>query len=578
MNWKILGKIKKGIKKRQEEIIRVLLANRGLKTKKQISEFLSPPKPPKYSLKDLEINPHEVRKAIARIKKAIETHEKIIVYSDYDTDGICGAAILWESLNDLKANVLPYVPHRETEGYGLSEIGIDNLLTDEFYTKSGKVGLIITVDHGITANQAVLYAKKKGIDIIICDHHQKGVKNPEALAIVHTTKLCGAGVAYYFTQEFRKFSAYTENFLNINNLELAAVATIADMVPLTGANRSIVKYGLEQINNTKRVGLLELFTEAGLTLGNIGTYEVGFVIAPRLNAMGRLVHGLDALRLLCTKKKGKAEELAQILGLTNKERQDLTINTSQHAKNLWLEKGETQEKLIYLYHETYNAGVIGLVAGKLVEEFYKPAIVISKGEIYSKASARSIYGFNIIEHIRKASSILVNAGGHPMAAGFTVETKRLEELKKLLVGLANEELTEEQLIKTLRIDCGINFTDITLDLYNKIQEFTPFGMGNLEPVFCIKDVKINNYQLAGHEGKHLKLWISENGGEAMEGIAFGMGSASARQSSNSPKVRQSRPEQNTDLIGKKVELAFNLSLNSWNGKEKLQLKIKDMNY
>ena len=567
MNWQILGKLNnsRGVMpacagkhhaatQKQQEILDILLSNRGLKIKKQIEEFLEPKKPEEYSLKEVGIDSKQVKKAIIRIEKAIKCKEKIIVYSDYDADGICGGAILWETLNKLGANVLPYVPMRDTEGYGLSEIGIENILTDEFYTKNGKVGLIITVDHGITANKATEYAHKKGIEVIICDHHQKGKKDPKALAIIHTTALCGAGAAYFFTNELVKEKEST----NKNNLELAAIATVSDMVPLTGANRSIVKHGLLELNKTKRTGLLELYQEAGLPLGNIGTYEIGYIIAPRLNAMGRLVHGLDALRLLCTKNKEKAYELAQKLGLTNKERQDLTLNTSLHAKKLWRESINNTEKLIYLHHETYNAGVIGLVAGKLVEEFYKPAIVIAKGEKYSKASARSIVGFNIIEHIRKASSILVNAGGHPMAAGFTVETEKLEELKDLLVGLANEEISDEQLIKSFRIDCEIKLADINLELYKKIQDFAPFGMGNPEPVFAIRGLSVNNSQLMGNEGKHLKLWVSENGSASLEALAFG----SARETSK--------------LTGDKIDLAFNLMLNSWNGREKLQLKVKDI--
>ena len=340
------------------DLIENILKNRGLTTKKEIEEFFHPPYPPHLpSFPDLA-------KAIERIKKAINNKESIVVYADYDADGVTAGAIMWETIYKLGGNVMPYIPHRIEEGYGLSLKGIDAV------KKEFNPSLIITVDHGITAWEKIAYAKSLGIDVIVTDHHVKPIKLPDCL-IVHTTELSGAGVSW----------CVAKKLMPDPDLSLAAIGTIADMMPLVGPNRSIVKFGLLAIAKTKRVGLEAL--------------------------MGDAEHALDALRLLCTNNKEKARTLAETLGLKNRERQQLTADTTLHALGL---VPKTTKKLIFIAHQSYNQGVIGLVAGKLVEEYYVPAIVVSKGEVYSKASARSIAGFNIVEAIRSASDLLVDVG------------------------------------------------------------------------------------------------------------------------------------------------------------------------
>ncbi|MBL7150835.1 single-stranded-DNA-specific exonuclease RecJ [Candidatus Microgenomates bacterium] len=456
--WQIIKKQKtKNKKQKTEEIIKIILNNRGLTTKKKIEDFLASPDPSHLTLKVLGISKRELNKAVKRIKKAIDNKESIIVYSDFDADGICGAAILWETLNSLSAKTMPYIPDRIKEGYGLSKTGIDKVL------KEYNASLIITVDQGITAKKEVKYAKKRGIDVIITDHHVLPKKPPKPLATIHTTSLSGAGVAWVLARHltasqgkkisFKEVSKLSFGELasgNSDHLALAAIGTIADLIPLIGPSRSIVKYGLEELNQTKRIGLKALFKESGIEQGEIGTYHVGFIIAPRLNAMGRIVHAIDSLRLLCTRDRVQAKSLAQKLNQTNRERQKLMSETTNHAKELL--KGQSlktkrtvlEKRLIFLSHDSYHEGVIGLVAGKLVEKFYRPAIVVSQGEIYSKASARSINGFNIVEAIRSCSDLLVDCGGHPMAAGFTVETKHLEKVKSKLEKLAGQEISQEQ--------------------------------------------------------------------------------------------------------------------------------------
>ena len=512
-----------------EDIIGILLKNRGAD-----KQFLHPKDPREFTAKDVGIDSAALKKAIARIRTAIKKKESIVVYADYDADGITAGAIMWETIHSMGGQIMPYIPHRTEEGYGLSVKGIDT--ARQQYDPS----LIITVDHGITAHEKVAYAKSLGIDVIVTDHHVAPDKLPDC-TIIHTTQLCGAGVSWLVAKEMGK-----------PDIALAAIGTIADMVSLTGTNRSIVKYGLAELNKTKRVGILALLRDAGLTLGELTTYDVSHVLAPRLNAMGRLVHAMDALRLLCTHSQDKAILLAQKLGLTNKERQQLTIDTTAHAlRGLSL---KTHKKLIFISHDTYNPGVIGLVAGKLVEEYYRPAIVIAQGRDVSKGSARSIPGFNIIETIKRFSDLLVDAGGHPMAAGFTVETKNLDVLKSRLEDYTEKHLPEELLTRELRIDMELPSTAVSKELWQNLRDFEPFGFGSPEPVFATRGAIIEEARLVGADGKHLKLRIS-----SFDAIAFGMGNLS-------PQLKN----------GAVVDIAYTIDMNSWNGRKSLQLKLRDI--
>ena len=551
--WQVVSNQNQSAEITIDEIVALLLVNRGIITAEEKEFFLHPPNPRELTAKDIGIDSKQLRRVITRITQAIDNKESVIVYADYDADGITAGAIMWETLHALGAKVMPYIPHRIDEGYGFSQKGIDAV--KKLYDPQ----LIISVDHGITAAPKIAYAKELGIEVIVTDHHVKPKKLPECL-LVHTTQLCGAGVAWFVTQELLKNSPVATEEWRAELLALAAIGTIADMVPLLGANRAIVKYGLSALNKAERVGLRALIADAGLTLGTIGTYEVSHVLAPRLNAMGRLVHGLDALRLLCTKQSDKALLLAQQLGLTNKERQVMTEEFTVHAKGV-IEtqiKQQALKKLIFISFKEYNQGVIGLVAGKLVETFYRPAIVIAQGAEISKASARSIAGFNIIEAIRKCSELLVDAGGHPMAAGFTVETKHLGRLQQKLEALAEKALDEETLTRVLKIDLELPLPLVTEELWRQLRQFEPFGMGNPEPVFVSRNITFSFVRLIGREGKHLKLNINQ-AAHHLEAIAFGMGELYG-------KLQQNHT----------VDLAYTIDMNVWNGNRSLQLKIKDI--
>ena len=307
---------------------------------------------------------------------------------------------------------------------------------------------------------------------------------------------------------------------------------------------------------------MALLKESGIIKDSITPYNISHGLAPRLNAVGRLEHAIDALRLLCTKNEEKAAMLSEKLGFTNKERQKITEDTVIHAKGLVV---EDDAKLLFVGDASYNQGIIGLVAGKLVEQYYKPSIVVSIGEEFTKASARSIVGFNIVEAIRECQDLLIDVGGHPMAAGFTVETKNIDALKLKLLEIAKRDISEEMLLRKLRVDAEIPLSVVTLDLYNAIQQLSPFGQGNYEPVFATKQVKVTEARLVGATGKHLKLRISSqtsltsSNSLILDCIAFGMG----------------------DLYGKLnekplVDIAYGIDLNVWNGTKKLQLVVKDI--
>ncbi|OGG05037.1 single-stranded-DNA-specific exonuclease RecJ [Candidatus Gottesmanbacteria bacterium RBG_16_52_11] len=558
--WEILKQLKSskskgrttGNNSDESEIISILLQNRGIRTAREIKEYLNPTRPEKFAAGEVGIKSGDLNAAIARLVQAAKNKESVVVYADYDADGITAGAVMWEALYAAGINAMPYIPHRVDEGYGLSKKGIAQISSEY------KPTLIVTVDHGITGHVQVAYARGLGIDVIVTDHHVKPEHLPDSI-IVHTTLLSGAGVAWYTVKELYRHLKLGSDQVTGDFLGMAAIGTIADMVPLTGINRSIVKFGLEWLNLTRRVGIRALIDEAGLAQGRLGTYDISHVLTPRLNAMGRLVHAMDALRLLCTKNAAKAAELAGVLGLTNRERQQLTTDTALHAVESVRSAGTyLSKKLLFVSDESYNQGIIGLVAGRLVDEYYLPAVVLSRGPDISKASARSVTGFNIVEAIRTCSDILVDVGGHPMAAGFTVETKNIDTLRQRLEELADRTLDADTLSRHLRIDMGIPLSAVTDTLWQKLRDFEPFGMGNPEPLFATVNLRIADVRKVGTDGRHLKLSV-DDGSRVIDAIAFGFGGL---YGSMEP--------------GNSMDLAYTLDMNEWNGFRKLQLKVKDI--
>ena len=532
--WEITNTSKK-------DVIDILLTNRGLKTKSEKQAFLIPVHPTDIKLKDLGISSLEVTKAIKRIKLAKKNQEEVIIYGDYDADGVTATAIIWEALNKFGLHVLPYIPDRFKEGYGINTKSVTKLKEEKPQLK-----LIITVDNGIVANEAIKAVNKLGIDVIVTDHHTPNKTRPKALAIIHTTQIAGSAVAWVLARELG-FS---------DGLELTAIGTIADQMPLTNINRSFAKYGLAALRKTKRAGLVELVEQAGVKQESIGMYEVNYIIAPRINSMGRLAHAIDSLRLLCVKDRKRARDLAQLVSKTNLERQRIVDEVVASA--LLAARGKLADGIIFVSHEKYHEGVIGLAAGRIVEEFYRPAIVISVGAEFSKGSARSISGFNMVSAISEHSSLLVAHGGHTMAAGFTIETSKLDKFQKKLNKSAKKILTDEIFVRKLKIDCELNFNLITHELAKKLKDFEPNGNGNPQPTFLTKGVEIYDIKLLGADKKHLKMKLKKDD-KFLDAIGFGM----AHDFKNLKK-------------GDTIDLVYNIDENVWNGVTTLQLKMRDL--
>ena len=542
--WEIINKFK------NEKIIDILLENRGIIAKKSVDEYFYPTHPEKIGLKELGISRKSVTRVIKRIQKALRNKEKTIIFGDYDVDGITSSAILWEYLYSAGLDVTPYIPERFSEGYGIKEDSVIKL--KEKYTD---LSLIITVDNGIIAYDAVSKANKFGIDVIILDHHESGEKYPEAYAIVHSTKLCGAGIAWFFVREIDCI-IQNSSFKIRNYLELAVLGTVADQMPLVGINRSIAKYGLEQLNTTQRTGLLALYESAGIEKGNIGVYEINYIIAPRLNAMGRLENAVESLRLLCTNNRSRALELAGLLNRTNIKRQKIVDEVVTKVKLKMSKK--YLDKIIVLEGDSYHEGVIGLAASKLTEEFWLPSIVISKGKDVSKGSARSIPGFSIISAIRSAGDLIISGGGHEMAAGFSIFTNNISKFRRAMKKYAESNLDGKMLEKKLKIDTSLVYSYLTHELVSQIREMEPFGIGNPSPSFTTDTCEVIEVRQVGKSGNHLKFKLKKEN-IIIDAISF----------SDLNNVSDYYP-------GMKLDIVYNLEENYWNGNVSLQLKVKDV--
>ncbi len=523
MKWKILPK-------KTENLVEQLLLNRGIKTETEKEKFFNP-KISDYE-KDLDIP--GIKKSQQRIQQAIKNEELIIIYGDYDVDGICGCAILYKALTSLGAKVLPYIPHREKEGYGLSKIGLDSV-------KDSGASLVITVDNGIVALKQAEYAKSIGLDLIITDHHLPLDEKPDAYEIVHSTKMCGAAVAWCLIRETVKRELREEL------LQFVALATVCDLMPLLGLGRNFVFEGVKILNRTTNLGLLALIDESGIKIGNVGSYEIGYIIGPRLNAMGRLEHAMDSLRLLCTKDPAKAKTLAKLLSETNTTRQQLTSDAIEQAKLLL----DHKKKIHILTSRQWSPGIIGLIAGRITDEFYRPTIAISLGETVSKGSARSVDGINIVEMIRKHADLLVDVGGHPKAAGFSIATKHITLFKKRLEEIMIDLPDEVEQI--LQIEVEVDGKQLTKGLVESLTKFEPFGFGNPRPVFATHGMGVSDIRTVG-QGKHLKFKV-----DGFDAIGFGMG-----------ELEKTLPN------GQSVDLAYTVEMDDYNGFEKIQLKVRDI--
>lgn len=498
--------------------------------------------------------------AVARVRLALERGEKIRVYGDYDADGVSSTSLMTHLFRRLGADFDTYIPHRVHEGYGLNNSAID-------LAKQSGVSLIVTVDTGISAKEQVAYAAGLGIDVVVTDHHEPPEELPEAAAVVNPKKpgcpypfkgLAGVGVAFKLAHAL--LGEVPEAWL-----ELAAIGTVADLMPLVGENRLIVKLGIERMQASEYVGVRALLDVAGLTGKDVTATHLAFALAPRINASGRLDHAEDAVRLLTTENREEADRIAESLDSLNKERQRLVEETVKEALALVAEQDpQSRDKVIVVAAEGWNAGVIGIVAAKLLERFYRPVVVlaIEAATGSAKGSARSIPGYDIYRALTHCAELLDHYGGHQAAAGMTVHRDQIGDLRMRLNKLADEWLTEDDMIPISEADAEIAVEDVTVDCIRQIESLAPFGMGNPSPRFVLTGLTVQDRRALGREGQHLKLTLAGSQGEAniaVEAIGFGIGGLLETIASSA----------RVDVLGE-------LNINEWNGVRKPQIVIQDI--
>lgn len=567
INWKnkengaALKEFEKGGK--YHPIILQLLFNRGIATEKEIESFfnldyeqgVSDP----FLFADME-------KAAERIQKAIDNREKVAVFGDYDADGVTATALIFETLKSLGLeNVIVYIPDRQMEGYGMNAEAID-------YLRNEGVKLIITVDCGITNGAEVQKAKDLGMDVIITDHHHVSQNLPGALAVINPhlensgrrfAELAGVGVAFKLSQAlYRKMNPSGIEQLKWL-LDLVAVGTVADCVPLLGENRVLVKYGLIVLSKSRRAGLLEMFKVGRISIdeNNVpDAQKVAFQIAPRINAAGRMDHANVAYNLIIEKNKVAARAMALEIESKNQERQKVTAEIVRETKVI-AQNSFKNKKIIFAYSEHWPVGILGLVAGKIAEEFNKPTVVLQKQKKEYVGSLRSIPEVNIIEALEKCSEYLLKFGGHAQAAGVRVAHGQIEKFYEKLAEVIERELEGKEINPSIDVDMEIKTEDINWDLVLQLKKMEPFGEGNEEPVFLLRDMVAEEVKIVGNGSRHLKISLRDGDGtpKIFDSIGFGMGD-------KFPALKG----------GAKVDVVFNLRQDEWNGNKKIQLKLVDL--
>lgn len=536
-SWNVLNKL-------PVDPIAAVLSARDISDK---GNFISP----KYeNLAD----PHDFNsmdRAVARVKKAIKENQKIGLFMDYDADGICGGAIIYRNLRKF-VKIEYYVPHR-SEGYGLSTKAIDS------FAKSG-CKLVLTVDCGVKNDKEVEYANSLGIEVIVTDHHELPKKLPDAFAIIHPQlskkikfkTLSGGGVAYNFVRALG-LSGGKEKW----DIDLAAISTIADIVPLIEDNRVIASYGLQVIGKTRNKGLGELIKISALDQAKIGTYEVGFQIAPRINATGRIDDPVSSFKLLTTDDDGEIKILCEKLNKLNLQRQDVLKKDLARSIEEVKKQNKSKDNIIIVQQDGLNEGVVGLVAGKITDTYYRPSIVLTDHDGFYKGSARSIKGVNITEIISTAGDLLESFGGHPGAAGLSLKKENLKKFEDKIRAQA-KKIEKKLFDRVLQVDALIDSSQIDLTLARSIETLEPFGYGNNRPTFALEKMKVANLKAVGKTGDHYKISLCDNISNH-DCIAFNV-------EKNGWKIEN-------DMV---VDVAFTISINRWRDREKVDLVVEDI--
>ncbi len=530
-------------------LIAQLLSNRGITEPTDAYTFLkidASLSPDPFLLTDMDL-------AVNRICRALLGAEKVAIYGDFDADGITSTALLISGFSKLGMNVVPYLPHRLDEGHGLKIAALEQLHNEG-------VTLVITVDCGITGATAVKKANHLGMEVIVTDHHTPTIELPPAYAVVNPKhpasmypfkELAGVGVAYKLLQ-----AVYTR--LNRTNgldevIDLVAVGTVADMTPLLGENRYLVNLGLQRMNVNLRLGLKEILAKAGMKDSKLATNHITWMVAPRINTASRLDHALPSYELMMTESIERAQELATWLEQKNLERQQITQQAAESARAQVARNGI--KPLLIVEAGDFPAGVSGLVAGRMADEYYRPTVVIKTGKRVSTGSCRSIPEFNIVQALTKCDELFTEYGGHSQAAGFTILTHNLQMLEERLIKLATRDLEGVDLRPRIDIDAEVEFKTLNNDAYAEIQKLEPYGQANPAPVFMSRRVNVVNCRTMGSTADHLRLRLQQ-GDVAFDAVAFGAGN-------------------NIKEITTSLDIVYNLELDQWNGRSSLRLNLLD---
>ncbi|MCE5197493.1 MAG: single-stranded-DNA-specific exonuclease RecJ [Armatimonadota bacterium] len=534
-------------------IIGRLLVNRGITTAAEAARFLNPSLShlhDPYLLPDLDAG-------VDRLAAALKTGERICVHGDYDVDGVTSTALLVRALRALKANVQYRVPHRRRDGYDIKPHAIDECAQDG-------VGLVVTCDCGINAHETVNRASELGIDVIITDHHEPGYELPGAVAVINPkrsdstypfTGLAGVGVAFKFAQGLVKKLGLSEEAFVSRFVDLAALGTVGDVVPLLGENRDIVKYGLEAIPLSKKIGLRTMLKSTGVDGKTLSAYHLAFVLGPRINAVGRMDDARAALDLFLTKDEEEAKSLTLDMERHNTERKAEQERILAQAMEQVSSKDLSSTRVLVLHHDGWNSGVVGIVAGRICETFTRPAILISRDEESGQGggSARSICSFNMLEGLRHCADLLGRFGGHALAAGLHIPLANLDAFEEKINAYAMDVIPEEELAPRIEVEAELQPTDINRKLADTLACMEPFGEGNPEPMFMSRGFTVLSRQRVG-DGSHLKMRVQGENAPPIDCIAFKLGHLADQLQ-----------------LGSSVDLCYNIRLNKFNGSETVQL-------
>jgi single-stranded-DNA-specific exonuclease len=536
-------------------ILKQIVFNRGLGTDAEARAFLKAE--PSSNTDPFQLI--GMAATVDRIRYALDHHEPIAIYGDYDVDGVTATALLVDALQALGGNVRGYIPNRFDEGYGLNIDALDSL-------KEDGIKLVITVDCGIRSPDEALHARAIGLDLVISDHHHPDGENlPPAFAVINPKQhgdpypdkdLAGVGIAYKIAEALISTQRSAPSLQLNDLLDLVALGTVADLAPLVGENRVLVRRGLRQIRATKRQGLFSLAGIAEMKIDKVTAGNIGFILGPRLNASGRLESALASFELLTTTDFMRAGQLAQQLDTQNRQRQGLTRSIQEQAESIAMSE-DPEAFLLFAAHEDFNPGVVGLAASRLTEVYYRPAIVAAKNAEETRGSCRSIPEFHITEALDQCKDLLVRHGGHAAAAGFTVRNENLPELVTRLKAIAKNQLCEKDLRHTLSADMEVSLSDLNFEVLKHLQYLEPTGYGNPDAVFVSRNVKVKSSRTVGAEGRHLKLMLEDDHGSVLDCIGFRMGHLKA-------------------TLPPLVDVLYHFEANEFNGRTSLQLNLKDV--